>query len=222
VAIKIISTADGSHSLFDEDLNETYHSIHGAIQESRHVFITNGLEYVLHKNASQHISILEVGLGTGLNALLTLQYLMESPRNVSYTAVESSPLKEELLSALNYSTLLGLEDAYEGIHRAKWGSNQLLNKNFNLIKLKCRLQDLELSLSFFDLIYYDAFAPSKQAELWELPVLEKIGDAMKPGGVFVTYCATGQLKRNLKTLGFTVETLAGPPGKKEMVRGTKY
>ena len=222
MAIKIITTADGSHSLFDEDLNETYHSIHGAIQESRHVFITNGLEYVFHKNASQHISILEVGLGTGLNALLTLQYLMELPQNVSYTAVESSPLKEEVLSQLNYSNLLGLEDAYEGIHRAKWGNGELLTRNFNLVKLKTLLQNLEFSSPVFDLIYYDAFAPSKQAESWELPVLEKVGFAMKPGGVFVTYCATGQLKRNLKSMGLIVETLAGPPGKKQMVRATKH
>ena len=222
MAIKIITTADGSHSLFDEDLNETYHSIHGAIQESRHVFITNGLEYVFHKNPSQHISILEVGLGTGLNALLTLQYLMELPQNVSYTAVESSPLKEEVLSQLNYSNLLGLEDAYEGIHRTKWGNGELLTRNFNLVKIKTFLQDLEFSPSVFDLIYYDAFAPSKQAELWELPVLEKVGFAMKPGGVFVTYCATGQLKRNLKSMGLIVETLPGPPGKKQMVRATKH
>jgi tRNA U34 5-methylaminomethyl-2-thiouridine-forming methyltransferase MnmC len=222
VAIKIISTSDGSHSLFDEDLNETYHSVHGAIQESRHVFITNGLEYVLHKNAYEDISIFEVGLGTGLNALLTLQYLMGLPRKVSYTAVESSPLKEELLAELNYSNLLSLEDAYKGIHLAGWGESQLLNRNFSLKKLRNRLQDLELPLSTFDLVYYDAFAPSKQAELWVLPVLEKVADAMKPGGIFVTYCATGQLKRNLKTIGFEVETLVGPPGKKEMVRGTKY
>jgi tRNA U34 5-methylaminomethyl-2-thiouridine-forming methyltransferase MnmC len=222
VTTKIITTADGSHSLFDEDLNETYHSIHGAIQESRHVFITNGLEYVLHKNTSEDISILEVGLGTGLNALLTMQYLMELPRVVSYTAVESSPLKEELLAELNYSNLLGLEDAYKGIHQAGWGDSQLLNKNFSLVKLRSRLQDLEFPLSVFDLVYYDAFSPSKQAELWVLPVLEKVACAMKSGGIFVTYCATGQLKRNLKTIGLEVETLAGPPGKKEMVRGMKY
>ncbi len=220
MAVKIITTADGSHSLFDEALNETYHSIHGAIQESRHVFIKSGLEYVLQINTSDSISILEVGLGTGLNALLTLQFVKELPRQIHYTAVESSPLNEGIWSNLNYSRLLGLVDHYERIHRAEWETEQTWD-NFILLKLRQRLQNLEFFLSDFDLVYYDAFAPSKQSELWELSVLTKIGDAIKPGGVLVTYCATGQLKRNLKTIGFTVETLAGPPGKKEMVRATK-
>ena len=221
MAVKIITTADGSHSLFDEDLNETYHSIHGAIQESRHVFIANGLDRVLQKNSAREISILEVGLGTGLNALLTLQYLLDHPQFIQYTAVEPSPLRQEILSQLNHSKLLDLEAYYKRLHDGEWGASELLRHNFKFTKLNTRLQDLEITMPVFDLVYYDAFAPSKQADLWALPVLEKIGGAMKPGGVFVTYCATGQLKRNLKAIGLIVETLAGPPGKKEMVRAVK-
>jgi tRNA U34 5-methylaminomethyl-2-thiouridine-forming methyltransferase MnmC len=219
--LKIITTADGSHSLFNEELNETYHSVHGAIQESVHVFIKNGLEYVLEKNSPLSTSILEVGFGTGLNALLTLQYLQGHAKTVNYTAIEDSPLEEEVWSRLNYASLLNMEAAFKDLHNTAWGRQQALTGNFNLLKIKNTLQQAALSKESLDLVYYDAFAPSKQPELWRIDVLRKIFEALKSGGVLVTYCAKGQLKRDLSSLGLAVETLAGPPGKKQMVRAAK-
>jgi tRNA U34 5-methylaminomethyl-2-thiouridine-forming methyltransferase MnmC len=219
--LKIITTADGSHSLFNEELNETYHSVHGAIQESVHVFIKNGLQYVLERSVVLPISIFEVGFGTGLNALLTLQYLQGRANAVNYTAIEHSPLGEEIWSKLNYASLLNLGSEYKDLHDSAWGRPQAVTSKFNLLKLNNTLQQVSLSKQSLDLVYYDAFAPSKQPELWSFEVLRKISEALKPGGVLVTYCAKGQLKRDLNVLGLIVETLAGPPGKKEMVRAVK-
>jgi tRNA U34 5-methylaminomethyl-2-thiouridine-forming methyltransferase MnmC len=221
VALKIITTSDGSHSLLNEDLNETYHSVHGAIQESRHVFINNGLVYFLQQNGVSVVSILEVGFGTGLNGLLTMLYGEEHPSRVVYTTIEANPLEEEIWSKLNYCKTLGRPELYEEMHRSKFESEVLLLPNFSLLKLHTTLEKTSLADETFDIVYFDAFAPSKQPELWDLPILRKIFRAMKKGGIFVTYCAKGQLKRDLASLGFNVETLAGPPGKKEMVRATK-
>jgi tRNA U34 5-methylaminomethyl-2-thiouridine-forming methyltransferase MnmC len=220
VAVKIIMTSDGSHSLLNEELNETYHSIHGAIQESLHVFIKHGLEYVIQKTPAAVISMLEIGFGTGLNALLTWEYVQRLHTKIKYTTIEAWPLSEEVWSALNYSNSRA-DDHYATLHRACWDNEESLDLNFNLLKLHVTLQEVKLPLTTFDLVYYDAFAPSKQPELWELPLLEKVLGSMKPGGTFVTYCAKGQLKRNLNFLGVKVETLSGPPGKKEMVRALK-
>ena len=219
--LKIITTSDGSHSLLNEDLNETYHSVHGAIQESVHVFIKSGLVYVFEKKPSLPISIFEVGFGTGLNALLTIQYVQDNGKAVNYTAIEHSPLEEEIWSRLNYASLLDLTNEFENLHVSTWDRFHSLTPNFNFLKLKTTLQEVELSKDSINLVYYDAFAPSKQPELWTVPVLEKIFHALRPGGVMVTYCAKGQLKRDLSGLGLVVESLAGPPGKKEMVRATK-
>jgi tRNA U34 5-methylaminomethyl-2-thiouridine-forming methyltransferase MnmC len=219
--LKIITTSDGSHSLLNEELNETYHSVHGAIQESVHVFIESGLAYVLEKKPFLPISIFEVGFGTGLNALLTLQFVQRNGREVNYTAIEHSPLGEEIWPKLNYASLLDLTNEYNNLHLSTWDRLHSLTPNFNFLKLKTTLQQVQLSTGSLDLVYYDAFAPSKQPELWTFPVLEKIFLALRPGGVMVTYCAKGQLKRDLNGLGLVVETLAGPPGKKEMVRATK-
>lgn len=219
--LKIITTADGSHSLFNEELNETYHSVHGAIQESIHVFIKSGLQYVLERSSALPISIFEVGFGTGLNALLTIQYLNGYPSAVNYTAIEHAPLSEEIWSRLNYASLLNLASEYKDLHRSTWGLPHPLTSNFSLLKLNNTLQQVALSKQSLDLVYYDAFAPSKQPELWSFDVLKKISDALKPGGVLVTYCAKGQLKRDLNDLGLVVETLNGPPGKKEMVRAIR-
>jgi tRNA U34 5-methylaminomethyl-2-thiouridine-forming methyltransferase MnmC len=220
VSVKIITTSDGSHSLLNETLHETYHSIHGAMQESVHVFIKNGLECALGKNSSP-ISIFEVGFGTGLNALLTFQFAKARQLRIRYTTIEPSPVPEEIWSRLNYSRSLGLEQQYRSLQNSEWEVEQMIEGNFTLLKLHVTLQQVDIEEHSIDLVYYDAFAPSKQPELWELPLLEKISRGLKPGGFLVTYCAKGQLKRDLKSLGLTVETLPGPPGKKEMVRASK-
>lgn len=220
-SIKIITTSDGSHSLLNEDLNETYHSVHGAIQESNHVFIRNGLEFYARTINPSKVSVLEVGFGTGLNALLTIRHMIKSPVAVQYTALELFPLPEEVWSALNYHQLIGLEDNFSQIHRSPWGKAQMIIPNFELTKLHTSLQEVSLEKDSYDLIYFDAFAPSKQPELWTFSMLQKIEGAMRLDAVFVTYCAKGQLKRDLKALGLEVETLQGPPGKNEMVRAVK-
>jgi tRNA U34 5-methylaminomethyl-2-thiouridine-forming methyltransferase MnmC len=220
VSVKIITTSDGSHSLWNETLHETYHSVHGAMQESLHVFIKNGLEYALSKNPLS-ISIFEVGFGTGLNALLTLQYANEHQQKIRYITVEPFPLPEEIWSRLNYSTILNLEEQFRSLHNSKCDVEQQLDSYFSLLKLPVTLQHVEIPEKTIDLIYFDAFAPSKQPEVWELPVLEKTLRGLRTDGILVTYCAKGKLKRDLKNLGLTVETLPGPPGKKEMIRAYK-
>jgi len=219
--VKLIITSDGSHSLLNEALNETYHSVHGAIQESEHVFINNGLRYFLETTTSDNLSIFEVGFGTGLNALLTLKAMENTKTSVRYVAVESSPIGEELWGSLNYTKVLGLEDSFRNLHLTSWEISNQITPQVSLIKRQTTLQAIELEAQSFDVVYFDAFAPNKQPELWTIDMLRKVIDAMKSNGVFVTYCAKGQLKRDLKELGLRVETLSGPPGKKEMVRAVK-
>ncbi len=221
MSIEIITTSDGSHSLLNTALNETYHSKHGALQESIHVFIKEGLDYFLQRKSQKDISILEVGFGTGLNALLTVQRALELPDNIiHYTSLETFPVPEPIWSKLNYIDSVGLQEKFNQLHEAKWNEVVLISSNFNLRKLQTSLQQIDFT-SEFDLIYFDAFAPNKQPEMWEIDVLRQVVNAMRADGIFVTYCAKGQLKRDLKSLGLDVETLPGPPGKKEMVRAVK-
>jgi tRNA U34 5-methylaminomethyl-2-thiouridine-forming methyltransferase MnmC len=219
-SLKIITTHDGSHSLLNEQLNETYHSVHGALQESKHVFIQHGLDFASKSKSTIHI--LEVGFGTGLNALLTLQQAKADNLTIHYTTLEAFPVEEAIWSQLNYVESAEAKEQFEKLHRAKWNEAENISSNFVLKKLRATLQQVELELNHYDLIYFDAFAPNKQPEMWELPMLQKVVNSMKPDGLFVTYCAKGQLKRDLKNAGLTVETLQGPPGKREMVRGKKW
>jgi len=222
--VEIITTSDGSHSLRNIGLDETYHSIHGAIQESVHVFIRNGLMFFENQNRPIEIRILEVGFGTGLNALLTLKHALGSTLQIHYTSLEAHPVDEKTIQQLNYPEVLDLNGAaslFQKVHAASWIQEEATLSNFVLKKQLGRLQDVDLGNKQFDLIYFDAFAPAKQPELWEIGMLGKIEQSMKPGAVFVTYCAKGQLKRDLRSLGLRVETLPGAPGKKEMVRALK-
>jgi tRNA U34 5-methylaminomethyl-2-thiouridine-forming methyltransferase MnmC len=223
--IEIIITSDGSHSLRNRDLNETYHSIHGAVQESVHVFIENGLMFLENQNHPSEIRILEVGFGTGLNALLTLKHALGSKLLFHYTSLEADPITQETMEQLNYPEILdfaGAASLFQKLHTASWAQEEVVWNNFVLKKQLGRLQDVALGDDQFDLVYFDAFAPVKQPELWEVGMLKKVERSMKPGAVFVTYCAKGQLKRDLRSFGLRVQTSPGPPGKKEMVRALKY
>ncbi len=223
--VKLILTSDGSHSLLNTALDETYHSRHGAIQESIHVFIRHGLEAWSQRNPGLPVSIFEVGFGTGLNALLTSIEADALNLKVSYTSIEAYPIAPELVSSLNYPQLMFDHDAlnsFQKMHDASWGAWNRITADFRINKIEGKLENTALEGNSYDLIYFDAFAPSKQPDLWALPVLAKVVRSMNAGGLFVTYCAKGQLKRDLKSLGLEVETLAGPPGKKEMVRATKH
>jgi tRNA U34 5-methylaminomethyl-2-thiouridine-forming methyltransferase MnmC len=220
--IKIIITEDGSHSLYHEGLKETYHSFHGALQESVHVFIEKGLRYWRTKSGlPKRVDIFEVGFGTGLNALLAAQFAIENEVKISFTTIEPFPLDMEIIDQLNYASSIGqdnLKTVFDELHTSKWGEQVEINPYFTIHKIKTRLEDFQLN-ERFDVLFFDAFAPSKQAELWTADLMQKCFNLLKDGGVFTTYSAKGQLKRDLKAVGFEVETLPGPPGKKEMVRG---
>ena len=219
--ISIIKTADGSDSLFVKDLNEHYHSTHGAIQESRHVYIDAGLKYISSNNNS--INILEIGFGTGLNALLTSIEAEGLKLKINYTTLEAYPLDIEIINKLNYADCVSGENQKEiftSIHTCEWEKSIPISPFFNLHKIKNALQEIEFT-DTYNLIYFDAFAPNVQPEMWTEEVFTKLYSVLKPNGSIVTYCAKGEVKRTLKKVGFEVESLPGPPGKREMVRGNK-
>lgn len=220
---KFLITEDGSHTLFIPELNETYHSIHGAIQESNHVYIRSGLEYYFNKEKTNEVKIFEVGFGTGLNALLSAIYAEKHRFNINYESIEAYPLTSLEVEKLNYPHQVEHIDAVEifnKIHNADWNSIVSISSYFKLNKIKNLLQNHHFNQEF-DLCFFDAFAPSKQPEMWEREILEPIYNGLITGGVFVTYCAKGQLKRDLKDIGFEIDVLPGPPGKLQMLRGTK-
>ena len=222
---EIIKTADGSHSIYLKDLDEHYHSIHGAIQEAKHVFMKMGVSHIASTlpNASTPIHILEIGLGTGLNAFLTFVEARKAGLTIKYTALEAYPISPELADKLNYVELLnGQNDRsiYNRIHSAEWNETIAFSDQFTIRKIKNTLQAVIFEDSY-DLIYFDAFGPRVQPEMWTEDIFTKLYAVTKPNGCLVTYCAKGEVKRTLKKVGFTVETLQGPPGKREMVRATK-
>lgn len=219
MSVQLISTEDGSHSVMNTVLQETYHSTHGAIQESRHVFIKYGLAYYEEKYPGKPIRILEVGFGTGLNAFLTLLYAVQHGVQVVYESWEKFPLPAEIVSELNYAEILGNINSFNDIHQAAWNKPVLLQSGFTLLKRHGDILN-EPILSSADIVYYDAFAPSKQPEMWTKEILKAVKEIMAPGGVLVTYCAKGQVKRDLASVGLLVEALPGPPGKMEMTRAT--
>lgn len=224
MALQLITTGDGSHTLLNTNLNETYHSTHGAVQESLHVFIKNGLDFFIKNNTPTEIKILEVGFGTGLNALLSLKQIRDSKIKIHYTSLEAFPISIETADQLSYPTDVLFQQSkqlFMSLHEAVWNEPVSILPNFTLEKIKITLQEISFQPSEFDLVYFDAFAPNKQPEMWELITLRKVVQAIKPKGAFVTYCAKGQLKRDLKSLGMIIETLSGPPGKREMVRAFK-
>jgi len=220
--LNIIITEDGSHSLYVPELKETYHSFHGAVQESRYVFIQHGIDFFTTQGATS-VKVLELGLGTGLNALLVAEWAQNKGVNVEMVSLEAFPVEAKLALELNYAKHLQDEEAtlwYENIHNSAWNIPFKVNEFLTVKKIDQKIEDTELE-NDFDVVFFDAFAPNKQSELWELPILKKTFDAQASAGVFVTYCAKGQLKRDLREIGYEVETLPGPPGKKEMVRGLK-
>ncbi|MEQ8713487.1 MAG: tRNA (5-methylaminomethyl-2-thiouridine)(34)-methyltransferase MnmD [Cyclobacteriaceae bacterium] len=221
--LRVITTEDGSSSIYDAGLDETYHSTHGAIQESNHVYIKAGLNYWLSQNAGKPIEILEVGMGTGLNVILTLKAQLEIGFPIRYTAIEPYPVGQKILEALNYKEKLNhsiVSELFDRLHELPWGQVSSLSLEFNLEKLEQTFQDF-MSDQTFDLVYYDAFAPEKQAELWDRQWLQKVHYLLNPGGIICSYCAKGDFKRNLKAIGFKVERLSGPPGKAQMIRALK-
>lgn len=220
--IRIIETEDGSHSLYNESLRETYHSTHGAIRESRHVFIAMGMDHYLGQNHPNGINVFEMGFGTGLNAVLALEWAIKNNILINYHTIEAYPVEMEIASQLNYfSENSELKNYLQYFHQMQWEEEAIITSVFKLLKIKSRVEDHVFPENTYDVVFFDAFAPNKQEEVWAPEVLAKFIDSMKPGGVLVTYCAKGQLKRDLKSLHCEVESIPGPPGKKEMTRATK-
>ena len=207
---ELLQTADGSFTLFIPEVQETYHSTHGAVQESMHVFIENGLKAC----DKEMIRVLEVGLGTGLNAILTLQH---ATKKIDYCALEPYPLSKEILNELVTSGSDQFEMKFHASNVGEWISIQ---ENFSFARMEVGLEEFQ-SEEKFDIIYYDAFGPRVEPGLWTLERLQQCFNLLNEGGVFVTYCAKGEVRRNLQAAGFVVERLAGPPGKREMLRGKK-
>lgn len=215
---QIIETEDGSSSIKLGDFDEQFHSIHGAISESEHIFIRSGLAQF---PADARLNILEIGFGTGLNALLTLHH--RSGRRISYHTVEAYPLDYQEVSALNYVDKIdeSLRAAFLRMHAAGDGEIVELASGFSFQKRLCRLQDADFQADTYDLVYFDAFSPNTQPELWSASIFAKMWLSMRVGGILVTYCAKGSVKRAFRSVGFVVEGLPGPVGKREITRCVK-
>lgn len=220
--LKIIKTSDGSHTIYNSELNETYHSLHGSINESNTVYIQNGLEYYIKKKSRKKINILEVGFGTGLNFLLTNIFFERRKENIFYHTIEPYPLPNEVIEKLNYVSEVGeqYKDIFSLSHNLENDKKNYISENLEFLKSETSLENTILT-DKYDIIFYDAFAPSKQPSMWKRINLEKIFLHMKNSSVLVTYCSSGQFKRDLKSIGFKVDVLPGPKGKKEMVRAIK-
>ncbi len=212
------TTADGSSTLFVEEFDEHYHSVHGAVQESMHVFINAGL--VEKAKSKNNIAILEMGFGTGLNALLTIDFAMQNNTKVDYHTIEKFPIEENVYTQLYNSDNNYKHSSFFEMHQAKHEQTLHINNNFTFKKYITDIHQFQTT-NKFDIIYYDAFAPSAQADLWTVEIFEKIFAILNDDGFLVTYCAKGSVKRNLKTAGFNVIALPGPKGKREMTKAIK-
>ncbi len=213
--LKLIETSDGSKTLYLKELDEQYHSLNGAVTESEHVFIRNGLLALCHKS---EITVLEVGFGTGLNCLLTLTH---SKRKIRYVALEKFVLGENIVDRLGYDKLDG-GSLFGAIHASPWNIETAITPGFSLLKLELDLLDhVPLPIGQVDVIYYDAFGPDKQPEMWTDALMGQIIGHLAPGGILVTYTAKGEVRRRLQRLGLVAERLPGPPGKREMLRAIK-
>ena len=217
---ELVKTTDGSDTLYFKEIDEHFHSTHGAIQESNHVFIEAGLS-TCNKPS---LTIFEVGFGTGLNAYITLLESIKKKLVIHYITVEKYPLPAEIWESLNYPKIIenGNPHLFKDIHNTLWNEDVNICPGFLFLKLQADLTILDFStLPLFDLIYYDAFSPEKQSELWETSVFQKLSNHCNPEAKIVTYCAKGAVRRSMKEAGFVMERIPGPPGKREMLRGTK-
>lgn len=232
---EIIITGDGSSTIHLPDWNEQYHSKHGAIQEAYHVFIKHGLHHVCSNfndgpvvtssavEKSQDMSILEIGFGTGLNAFITFLEAKKLNLNIDYIGVEGYPVSVEDIQFLNYPSELKVEESssvFQKLHNMSWEEKHQVNSNFSLIKQKKMFSEIE-DKNQYHLIYFDAFGARVQPELWTEAIFKKMYIALKGKGVLVTYSAKGSVRRAMQAVGFMVERLPGPPGKREMLRATK-
>lgn len=217
---ELFKTDDGSDTLFVRELGEHYHSTFGAVQESMHIFISSGLR----QYDKPELNLFEVGFGTGLNAYLTALETIRTKQTIRYTTIEKYPLTSEIWTTLNYPAFIpeGNPELFRKIHEAPWNEEVKIDEYFSILKLPSDLTVFDYrALPLFDLIYFDAFSPEKQPELWETKIFHQLAEHSAPMAKIVTYCAKGVVRRSLIEAGFTVERIPGPPGKREILRGTK-
>jgi len=220
---KIVLTDDGSCSIFSLEVNQYYHSHFGALQESMHIFIESGLCSGMLSHL-KNISVLEIGFGTGLNALLTYFKANELQKKIYYEALELYPLVPQEVAQLNYPAILPyfyVKEMFAALHNPSWNTKQTIDENFTIQKRHTSAVNASYTPDTFDLVYFDAFSPEAQQELWTSEVFEPIYAAMKNGGILLTYCTKGSVKNTLKEIGFQIEKLPGPVGKREILRGLK-
>ena len=217
---EILLTQDGSYTVAIPEMNVTYHSIRGALQESIHIYIQSGLQYALPKVAIETISVFEMGFGTGLNALLTMQEAIRLKRRINYYAVELFPLTIEEAKALKQDDQLGTGNLAMQLHEAPWEEEVMINEYFTLYKTNQSLLDLSLNIQF-DVVYFDAFAPNDQPELWTEAVFANLFNNLNNNGVLVTYSCKGTVRRIMQAVGFIVNKIPGPIGKAEIVRAIR-
>ncbi len=215
--LELVKTIDGSNSLKNLIINDSYHSKYGAINESKHIFINNGLKRISKKK----IRVLEIGFGTGLNALLTQLYCDKKEQNIIYHTIDNLPLKNEIYSSLNYYDQLKIDkNIFLKIHSSSWENEIELSNFFVLKKMKCDFTKT-LFNEKYDIIYFDAFSPSKQPEMWVLNNFKKLYDCLNSNGILITYSSKGDVKRTMKEVGFNVSSVEGPKGKREITLARK-
>ncbi|MES2330948.1 MAG: tRNA (5-methylaminomethyl-2-thiouridine)(34)-methyltransferase MnmD [Bacteroidota bacterium] len=213
-------TADGSHTIAIPGMNLTYHSHHGAIAESRHVYIEAGLLTLINASTPNPLNILEIGFGTGLNALLSLQEAIKQKQHIHYTAIELFPLTQTEIAQINHGKCLLMENDFLQIHSSPWEKDILLHEFFTLQKRNISLLELK-DLHSINCIYFDAFAPTDQPELWTQAVFENLYQMLSPQGILVTYSSKTVIRRAMEAAGFSIQKIPGPHGKRDMVRAKK-
>lgn len=216
---EVVVTGDGSKTIHMPELNESYHSTHGALQEAEHVFIKYGLDQL----EKESIDVFELGFGTGLNAILAYRFSKQNNVHISYVGVEAYPVSMEMLEALNYTDFLTADEKkiFLEMHNADWGSKVELSDQFTFQKIEEKIEDSKVGEDTMDIVFFDAFGPRTQGSLWKPVILEKMAKMLREKGVLTTYCAQGQFRRDLKSVGFDVTKVPGPPGKREMTVAIK-
>ena len=221
----IITTEDGSNTVYQPSLNVSYHSRHGAIRESKHVFIQSGLDYFFNEKKDYYntgITVFEVGFGTGLNALLTLEFALQNQQQILYEAIEAYPLSSGEFHQLNYTSLMdkNLNKSFIQLHDCNWNETISIHQYFSFKKIKTDLEQFNTDEKFY-VLFFDAFDPNTQPALWTEAIFTMMFDMLLPNGILVTYCSKGIVQRAMKAAGFIVQKLKGPPGKREVIRAIK-
>jgi len=216
---ELTKTLDGSYTLYVPEIDEHYHSINGAIQESNHVFINAGLK----ECAKDTIHVLEVGFGTGLNTFLTMLEAEKSAKNIFFTTIELYPIDENKVKSLQYAKQISTENSFdfERLHTANWNETTQLTTHFTLKKNLADFTKIDFDEENFDVIFFDAFSPEKQPEMWTENIFTKLYNASSKNAILTTYCAKGMVRRAMQKAGYLVERISGPPGKREMIRCRK-